>query len=157
MSNQIQLKEAVDELIKDTDDKELKNKLRDKIHNDYSYAAKKNSWVRTNKITDLYYVDANEFYSWIKNKFQRLKHNIPEEYRWTKYTGFLDACYSLDAFSPTPECTTLEEAKIIIQEQADKLRDMETKLMELEHKLTEVLPKAKKYDEWIRKTRRKNR
>jgi hypothetical protein len=91
-----------------------------------------------------------------------LKANIPgEEYRLTEYQCVFNAQSALNTYAPAPNFSTLNEAKQIIQEQADEIRDLKYMLKDIlgKHELTlaEVKIKADKWDNFIEKKRGKRR
>mgnify|MGYP000698074606 CR=1 FL=1 len=72
-----------------------------------------------------------------------------ERHYWGEHGGdYLGSCSSLDAYAPTPEFSTIEEAKVIIQEQADELRDEKKKVKELEKALDEANVIVNKWNTW---------
>ncbi|MGZ4956188.1 MAG: hypothetical protein ACXV79_13830 [Methylobacter sp.] len=147
----ILLSEAIKNLTTD-------RKLYKKLHYDYQYKARKEGLTLTNNKTEHYQVDAKQFYDWVKLKFPDLKANIPEEYRLTQFIASGSAQYALNAFASTPTFSTLSEAKQIIQDQADEIRDLKNMLEDLTRKheqaFAEVKIKADKWDRWIGNKRR---
>jgi len=141
----IPLYEAIKKLTTDS-------KLRKKLHDDYNYRARKINLTLTNSKTESYQVDAKQFYDWVKLKFPDLKVNIPEEYRVTQYQAIGSAQWALNTYAPAPKFSTLDEAKQIIQDQADEIRDLKNMLKDTneEHKqaLAKVKIKADKWDHW---------
>ena len=158
MSEPIIIYKAVKELTDHMEDNPERKVLREKINEACRYIAKKGSFmminsnisdfVRFKNIDEKYCADPKQFYELIKARFPELKSHIPEEYRWTKYYGGLNACSSLNAYAPTPKFTTLEEAKIIIQEQADEIRDLKEEKKELEKSIAEANVTVNKWNTW---------
>ena len=97
-------------------------------------------------------MDAKQFYDWVKQKFPLLKANIPEEYRLTAFQGVFNSQNALHAYAPAPKFSTLDEAKQIIQDQADEIRDLKDMIKDMNEKhertLAEIKIKADKWDHW---------
>ena len=158
MSELITIYKAVNELTAHMEDNVTRKKLREKINEVCRYTAKKGSFmminsnmsdfVRIKKADEKYRIDPKQFYELIKVKFPRLKAYIPEDYRRTEYTAFFGGCYSLNAYAPTPKVNAIEEARVIIQEQADELRDVKEKNKELENALAEANVTVNAWNTW---------
>jgi hypothetical protein len=152
MSKLIQLSKAIKALTTD-------KILRRKIHDDYSYAAKKHGLIRNRNKTENYVVDEKEFYSWVRDNFNKLKPNIPEAYRYTQYIANLVIDSALNANAPIPSFCTLEEAKDIIQglvnENRDQVYALKARIKELEEDLDNAKEKVDKWDNFIEKKRGK--
>jgi len=158
MSEPLIIYKAVKEITDHMEGNSERKVLREKINEVCRYTDKKGSFmminsnisnfVRFKNEDDKYCVDPKQFYELIKAKFPKLKTYIPENYRRTEYTSYLGSCSSLDAYAPTPEFSTIEEAKVIIQEQADELRDEKKKVKELEKALDEANVIVNKWNTW---------
>lgn len=148
----IQLSETVKLLTTDST-------ISKKLHDDYAYYSKINGLTYTNCKTKHYQVDAKQFYDWVKQKFPDLKDNIPIEYRLTSYQGSFNAQYALNTYASAPKFSTLDEAKQIIQDQADEIRDLNDRLKDLIDKHNQVVAKLKikadKWDNWNNKKGRR--
>lgn len=162
----IVLADAINQL---TDDKKIRNKL----HNDYSYQLKKDSsFYKGRNYIDEITVKADEFYTWIIKRISANK--LPDSIRTKvnpKYRTHVIEAKPLTLTptvepasitvirnfgdNPTPEQQVIIAQDKIIDRQRDKIdelknenRELKASIIQLEKELAEAKPKAKKWDDW---------